>query len=266
MGMVEERGYTLFAKDVCSTLMANCLRYFAVIATFLIVSSLHGQETCGEEVKLLLSPTQVQAAIPALQARGETHSRVDFYDTPALDLLSKGVILRLREGEEIDLTAKLRPVSGEKFVDPTGGRERYKCEVDLNDGVEVQSFSVQQKYVAAKAPETGEGVLQLLSEGQKKLLEDSKVQIDWKRVERVAEIRSTSWTTKARGPLGKLSLELWEWPGGSILEVSAKVAPDVGQAAYGELRELAKRNGLALSGDQRSKTAIALREITAVAH
>jgi len=246
--------------------MGNCLRHFAVIATFLIVSSLHGQETCNEEVKLLLLPTQVQAAIPALQARGETHGRVDFYDTPALDLLSKGVILRLREGEEIDLTAKLRPVSGEKFVDPTGGRERYKCEVDLNDGVEVQSFSVQKKYVAAKAPETGEGVLQLLSEGQKKLLEDSKVQIDWKSVKRIPGIRSTSWTTKAEAPLGKLSLELWEWPGGSVLEVSAKVATDEGQAAYGELRELAKKNGLALSGDQRSKTAIALRAIAAVAH
>jgi hypothetical protein len=244
--------------------MGNCLRYFAVIATFLIVSSLRGQETCSEEVKLLLSPTQVQAAIPALRARGEIHSRVDFYDTPALDLLSMGVILRLREGEEVDLTAKLRPVSGEKFVDPTGGRERYKCEVDLNGGVEVQSFSVQKKYIAAKAPETGEGVLQLLSEGQKKLLEDSKVRIDWKRVERVAEIRSTSWTTKAKAPLGKLSLELWDWPGGSILEVSTKVAPDAGQATYGELRELAKKNGLALSANQRSKTAIALREIAGV--
>lgn len=243
--------------------MGNCVRYFAAIATFLIVSSLHGQETCNEEVKLLLSPTQVQAAIPALQARGETHGRVDFYDTPALDLLSKGVILRLREGEEIDLTAKLRPVSGEKFVDPTGGRERYKCEVDLNDGVEVRSYSVQKKYVAAKAPETGEGVLQLLSEGQKKLLEDSKVPIDWKRVERVAEIRSTSWTTKAKAPLGKLSLELWEWPGGRILEVSTKVAPDVGQATYLGLQQLANQHGLALSADQHSKTAIALRAVTA---
>jgi hypothetical protein len=63
--------------------------------------------------------------------------------------------------------------------------------------------------------------------------------------------------------LGKLSLELWEWPGGSVLEVSTRVALDAGQAAYGELRELAKKNGLALNADQRSKTAIALTEIAA---
>jgi hypothetical protein len=66
------------------------------------------------------------------------------------------VILRLREGAEIDITAKLRPLSGNKFLDPSGGRERYKRELDLNDGVENQSSSVQNRYVAAKVPETGE--------------------------------------------------------------------------------------------------------------
>jgi CYTH domain len=152
----------------------SCL---ALLATFLLVFGLHGQETCSEEVKLLLSPKQLQPAILVLQARKETHGRVYFYDTPALDLLSQGVILRLREGAEIDLTAKLRPLSRETFVDPSRPRERYKCEVDLNDGIENQSFSLQNKYVAAKAPGTGEELFQLLSKRQKKLLEDSKVQI-----------------------------------------------------------------------------------------
>jgi hypothetical protein len=233
------------------------------MATFLLVFSLHGQETCNEEVKLLLSPAQVQAAVPALQARGETHGRIYFYDTPGLALLAKGVILRLREGAEIDITVKLRPLSGEKFVDPSGGRERYKCEVDLNDGVENPSFSLQKKYVAAKAPETGEELFQLLSQGQKKLIEDSKIQIDWKRVKLIAEIQSTSWATRAHPPFGKLSLELWEWPGGNVLEVSTKVAPDAGQSTYVELRDLAIKKGLILAANQRSKTAIALGEITA---
>jgi len=189
--------------------MASVARSTLILmATFLLVLGLHGQETCAEEVKLLLSPTQVQAAILALRARGETHGRIYFYDTPGLDLLAKGVILRLREGAEIDITAKLRPHSGEKFFDPSGGRERYKCEVDVIGGVENPSFSLQKKYGAAKAPETGEELFQLLSEGQKKLLNDSKAQIDWKRVKRIAEIQSTSWTTRTKPPLGKLSLEL----------------------------------------------------------
>ena len=103
----------------------------------------------------------------------------------------------------------------------------------------------------------------MLSDGQKKLLADSKVQIDWKRVRRVAGIQSTSWRASGTTPLGNLSLELWEWPGGSVFEVWTKVALDAGQATYLELKALAKKNGLTLSPNQLSKTAIALQEITA---
>jgi hypothetical protein len=241
----------------------NRPRYLSLIAALLIVPRLYGQENCDEEVKLLLSPTQVQIAVSASEAGGETRGRIYFYDTPELDLLSKGVILRLRQGEEIDLTAKLRPVAGEKMVDPTRRGKGYKCEVDLNDGVENQSFSVERKYAATEVPETGMQLLKLLSPGQKKLVAESKVKIDWKRVRRVADIQSTSWTAPAKQPLGKLSLELWEWPGGSVLEVSTRGTLGSGQVTYRRLQELAKEKGLALNSNQHSKTAIALGEIAA---
>jgi CYTH domain len=247
--------------------MASALRYlFLGVALFAPLCCVSAQETCSEEVKLLLTPVQVQAAVNALKAGAESSGRVYFYDTPNLDLLSKGVILRMREGSEIDLTAKLRPLAGEKFIDPSSGRERYKCEVDLNAGIENQSYSVQSNNLAGKVPESGEELLSLLSDGQKKLLEDSQVQIDWKSVKRIANIQSTSWTSKARAPLGKLDIELWQWPGGSVLEISTKVATDAGQSTYAELKHLARKKGLAVSPDQRSKTAIALREITGGSH
>jgi hypothetical protein len=233
-----------------------------LIALLFLGSWLHG-ESCDEEVKLLLLPTQVQLAVPALQASGERRGRIYFYDTLALDLMSKGVILRLREGEEIDLTAKLRPISGEKMVDPTRRGKGYKCEVDLNDGVESQSFSVERKYVATEVPETGTELLKLLSAGQKKLIAESKVKIDWKQVRRIATIQSTSWTAAPKPPLGKLSLELWEWPGGSVLEVSTRGTLESGQVTYRRLQELANKKGLALNSNQHSKTAIALGEIAA---
>ena len=120
---------------------------------------------------------------------------------------------------------------------------------------------VQNKYLTAKAPETGGELFHLLSEGQKELLEDSKVQIDWRRVKRISEIRSTSWTSRKKAPLGRLSLELWEWPGGSILEVSKKVVPEwAGHICRAE--GSCQANGLALNTDQRSKTAIALGAIS----
>jgi hypothetical protein len=243
--------------------VSNCLRYSILLVTLLIVTSLHAQETCSEEVKLLLSPAQAQAAITALNARHETHGRVYFYDTPTLDLLLKGVILRFRDRAEVDLTAKLRPLPGDKFVNQSGVGDDYKCEVDFNDGLETESFSVANKYLTAKAPVTGEEIFKRLSEGQKRLLQDAKIQIDWKRVERIAEIQSTSWTSRAKPPLGKLSVELWEWSGGSLLEVSTRVAPDAPLATFVELRDLANKKGLALNTNQRSKTQIALGEITA---
>jgi hypothetical protein len=240
------------------------LRCLGLVATLLIATGLHAQEICNEEVKLLLSPQHVQSAITALKGRQETHDRVYFYDTPALDLLSKGLILRFRDRADADLTVKLRPPPGDKSFNSSGVRDDgYKCEVDLNDGIENESFSLANKYISAKVPVTGEELFQQLSEGQKKLLRDSKVQIDWKRVKRIAEIQSTNWTSRANPPLGKLSVELWEWAGGRLLEVSTKVAPDAGQATFVELRDLANKKGLALETSQRSKTAIALGQITA---
>jgi hypothetical protein len=235
---------------------------------------LKAQESCNVEAKLLLVPTQVEAAIPLLHATGELRTRIYFYDTPSLDLLSKGLILRLRRGANSDLTVKLRPLNGKNFSGPSGSGERYKCEVEITGGVEGRSYSIGTRYRAEQMPESGMELARLLSPGQKKLLEDSQVQVDWTKVKRVADIQSTSWTVRAQAPLNKFSMELWEWrrgewpsgewPSGRILEVSAKTGPDAGRAAYSELERLAKTKGLGLSAVQRSKTATALEQMNAV--
>ena len=54
------------------SLVSTCLRYLSLLAALLIVISLHAQKICSDEVKLLLSPLQVQFAISALNARPET--------------------------------------------------------------------------------------------------------------------------------------------------------------------------------------------------
>jgi hypothetical protein len=227
--------------------------------------NLHAQQSCNYEAKLLLVPSQVRAATTLLHTTKESNGRIYFYDTPALDLLSKGLILRLRKGAASDLTVKMRPPDGKRFSDPTSGNERYKCEVEITGGAERLSYSVQNDYVAGIVPEKGKDLLPLLSPGQKKLLEDSQIRIDWTKVKQVAHIQSTTWKGRVReSSLGKLSLELWEWPNSSILEVSTKAAPNAGRAAYTALESLAKKKGLALSAVQQSKTATALEEIRTV--
>jgi hypothetical protein len=233
-----------------------------VAASFCV--DLRAQEKCNFEAKLLLVPTQVHAAISLLHATRQLRTRIYFYDTPALDLLSKGLILRLRQGASNDLTAKLRPLSGDQFSDSSSGSERAKCEVEITGGVEGRSYSVGTRYGAEHAPETGEEMVRLLSAGQKRLIEESQIQIDWTKVKRVANIQSTSWTVPAQAPLHKFSMELWDWPNGKILEISTKAGPTAGRAAYAELESMAKEKGLALSAVQQSKTATALEEMYAV--
>jgi hypothetical protein len=193
--------------------MGFAMRFYVVslIAVFLCVD-LKAQESCNSEVKLLLVPTQVEAAIPLLHAARELRSRIYFYDTPALDLLSKGVMLRLRVGANSDLTVKLRPLTGKQFSNPSSGSERYKCEAEITGGVEGRSYSVATGYRVGHVPETGPELLHMLSAGQRRLLEQSQIQIDWPKVTRVADIQSTSWTVRAQAPLNKFSMELWDWP------------------------------------------------------
>jgi hypothetical protein len=224
--------------------------------------ALHAQDRCGVEVKLLLSPTETQAAISALKLEKETAGRVYFFDTSALDLLSEGVIVRLRHGADSDLTVKLRPPGGRKLSVPPGVGEGFKCEVDLIGDSASTSYSVLSKHAAKRLPETGADIFALLSAGQKELLKKAQISIDWTRVKRVANIQSNDWKTKAQPHFGKLTLELWEWSGGRILELSTKVGPDAGPSTYKELQQLATTKGLLLNPTQRAKTATALEMLS----
>jgi hypothetical protein len=235
---------------------------FFNFAVLLLCSCLRAQENCNVEVKLLLSPAETQVAIAALSAQKETAGRVYFFDTGALDLLSQGAIVRLRQGVKSDLTVKLRPPNGKKFSTPSEGRDGFKCEVDLTREGANSSYSITRQLAAEELPQTGTAVSRLLSPAQIKLFEDARVSVDWTRVKRVSEIISTSWQTQAQPHLGKLTLELWEWPGGKILELSTKVSPDAGPSTYTELQQLVKSKQLAISADQRLKTSTALEAIT----
>src|SRR5580692_11208727 len=210
---------------------------FFICVVLLFCSGLHAQENCNVEVKLLLSPSETQTAIAALSAKKEKAGRVYFFDTGALDLLSQGATVRLRQGAKSDLTVKLRPPNGKKFFASSGKREVFKCEVDLTGEGPTPSYSITSQFAAEQLPQTGFDVSRLLSPAQMKLLNDAQISVDWTRVKRIAEITSTDWRTQSQPHLGKLTLELWEWPGGEALELSTKVSSDRGSSTYTELRQ-----------------------------
>jgi hypothetical protein len=225
-------------------------------------SGLIAQETCSVEVKLLLSPTETLSARSTLNFKKEVAGFVYFFDTDSLDLLAKGVILRLRRGADSDLTVKLRPPKGRKFFATSGDHEVVKCEEDFTGEGAIVSYSIRRRYTADQLPETGGDISRLLSQGQKKLLREANISIDWSRVKSVVEIKSTTWETRAQAQVRKLTLEAWEWSDGKLLEISTRVKPDDGPPTYAELQELANEKGLSLSSIQRSKTSIVLETLT----
>jgi hypothetical protein len=240
---------------------------FCMSAVLFVCSAYAGQEQCSTEVKVLLSPAEIQTTVEALKGSKESSGEVYFFDTEKRDLLAQGVIIRLRRGSTRDLTVKLRSPQKKNLEDPTSGREDFKCEIDLAANEINVSYSIRNSFSGPQIPETGSEIYGALSEGQRKLLSAAQVTIDWNQVRRVADIGETDWQIRVESRSKRLTLELWEWTGGKILELSTKTGSGSGSLAYTELRQLALDKGLKLSVDQRSKTRMVLEpHATSVAH
>jgi len=233
-----------------------------ICAALFLRFALQAEEKCPVEVKLLLSPPTIQTVIAALSFEKETAGQVYFFDTDTRDLQKQGVIVRVRQGADSDLTVKVRVPEGNKQVDVSRLRAHFPCEINRTGAGEDTDYSVKRKYKTLQVPEMGADIFKLLVPQQKKLLQEAKISIDWARVTKIANIKSTNWETTAQSSFRKLALELWEWPEGNILEVSAKVGLGDGQSKYAELQRLLNRKSLSLSASQGSKTSAVLETPT----
>jgi hypothetical protein len=238
------------------------IRVFYLAQIVLLLSSaLQAKETCPVELKLLLSPPAIQAVMASFKFGHATTGQVYFFDTAELDLLRQGVIVRVRQGANNDLTVKLREVEGNQRV-ASQLRPHFPCEIDQTEAGNNTSYSLQRKYKTPHVPERGSSIVGLLSQPQQRLLQQARVSIDWTRVTRLASIRSTKWEANVQSRFRKLALELWEWPAGSILELSTRVGPDAGQSGYAELQRVVALSSLPLSASQDTKTRIVLESLT----
>jgi hypothetical protein len=226
-----------------------------------LCSGLCAQETCPGEIKLLLSPSTIQTVIVSLGFEHKAAGQVYLFDTDELDLMQQGLIVRVRQGQNNDLTVKIRWPAHDKEVDRSKLRKHFPCEMDRTGAGEDISYSVGRKYKPSRVPKTGEEILRILNGKQEKILQEAGVTIDWSQVKRLANIKLTKWESAADPPFGKLTLELWESSGGNILELSTKVAPGAGASNYAELQRLLEQKGLALSANQGTKTSVVLENL-----
>jgi hypothetical protein len=238
----------------------GCLKNgaFGLLGSSLVLGPVCAQDQCPVEVKLLLSSPEAQPVILALGFTKKTESRIYFFDTQSLSLLTQGAIIRIRQGANSDLTVKLRSPKLESAHANALLRARFPCEIDRTNAGADTSYAVERQYRSLKVPNTGAEVHRLLNSLQRELLADGGISIDWDRVIKIASIRSTKWQTASQSPHGKLSLELWEWPTGKILELSSKSPSASDRSKYREVEELLKANGLTLNANQATKTTTAL--------
>ncbi len=227
---------------------------FGLMGSMLLLGPAGAEVSCPVEVKLLLASPIARPVIASFGFRKKTTSMVYFFDTDTLDLLMQGIIVRVRQGEDNDLTVKLRPPKGGRMDDRSYLGEQFPCEIDRTQGAAETSYAVERQYTAAKVPDNGSDIYNELSDSQKELLHEAGATIDWVRVSAIAKIHSTKWRTKSRSPYGRLALELWEWPAGKILELSAKAPPAADESKYGELERLLRMKELDLNANQDTKT------------
>jgi hypothetical protein len=234
----------------------------SIWAVLLVSSALHGEEKCSVEIKLLLSPPAIQNVIASLSFKKEAAGQVFFFDTDGLDLQKQGVIVRVRQGASNDLTVKVRVLESSKQVDTSWVYAHFPCEINRTGAGEDTDYFVKRSYKTIRVPEMGKELSSLLTSEQKRLLQKARILIDWSRVRRIASINATSWESAPQSSFGKLALELWQWPTGTMLEVSSKVGTNERQSKYPELQRLVKSKNLVLNPDQGSKTSMVLETIT----
>jgi hypothetical protein len=232
---------------------------FGLMGVVLLLRPACAEVGCPVEVKILLASPVAQPAITSFGFKKETASLIYFFDTSSLDLLTQGVIVRVRQGANNDLTVKLRPPKSGRADSRSQLGAQFPCEIDRTRAASETSYAVGKQYNAAKVPEHGTDIYKQFSDSQKRLLHAAGVSIDWATVSRIATIHSTKWQTKTQSPYGKLALELWEWPVGKILELSAKAPPASDASKYAELERLLEKKGLLLNASQDTKTTTVLK-------
>ena len=126
-------------------------RTLRFLGTFLVLCpASRAQETCPGEIKFLLSPPTIQTVIVSLGFEHKAVGQIYLFDTDELDLMKQGLIVRIRQGQNNDLTVKIRWAMDRQEVDRSKLRKHFPCEMDRTGAGEDISYSVGRKYGSAQ--------------------------------------------------------------------------------------------------------------------
>ena len=218
------------------------------------------------ELKLTIPESAQRAALHALDIDplDAQIRQVFFFDTPDLALNKAGVVVRARrvQAKGDDSVVKLRPVFPAEMPGSLRKSPAFGIEVDAMPGGFVCSGTLKREF-AGGVREVAAGrqhLRGLFTKEQRHFYHAHAPEgIEFDDLSLLGPIFVLKLKFMPKGLDRKLVAELWLYPDGSrILELSTKCGPHDAFATVAETRAFLYGHGIAISGEQQTKTRKAL--------
>ena len=230
-----------------------------------VARALSGAEAI--EIKVTVPQHQVKPALKrfGLTVDNDEQRYIYFFDTPSLDLMKAGVIVRARRvvGDAHDSTVKFRPVVPEKVSRKWTKYRDFKIEADASEKglAKSASFSMPVASGLIKRVAMGKRSIQKLftPEQQAFLKEMTGRDIDFSKLAVLGPIAAYRWRFETPACPWPISAELWRREDGALLvEASIKSPAVQAAAAVGGFMAFLAEVGAERDNDQQTKTRWAL--------
>jgi catechol 2,3-dioxygenase-like lactoylglutathione lyase family enzyme len=184
------------------------------------------------ELKFVVPAGEERVALDALglDLRKGSSGRVFYLDTPELDLLSRGVVLRgrRRAGGDQDIAVKVRSEIAPRLARGPAAGDGLTVELDVMPGVSVCTATLKRHCAKGtlEGALAGERPLRKLFSKRQRALICECLEIDWPSVRVLGPVDVLKATTRVPGLNAGVVAELWGYPDrSSLLELSTRVRP-----------------------------------------
>ena len=219
------------------------------------------------EIKATIPDRQIAEALKRykLTLSNDEERYIYFFDTPKLDLLGAGIIVRARRvvGDEHDSTVKFRPVEPSSVGEQWRKYRDFKVEADASEKglVKSASFSMPAQKGLIKRVAVGKRpIRQLLTPEQEKFIaQTAKRSIDFDTLVVLGPLRAHRWRFEDPGCPWPITAELWiREDSDRMMEMSIKAPAAQAAAAVGGFMAFLAEVGAERDNEQQTKTRWAL--------
>jgi hypothetical protein len=219
------------------------------------------------EIKATVPDKQVKAALARykLTERNDDERYIYFFDTPRLELLAQGIIVRARRvvGDEHNTTIKFRPVDP-AAVDKEWRKYRdFKIEADASEKGVVKSASFTMpvaKGLIKRVVTKNKGIASLFTKEQERFLaEVAGHEPDLDALTVLGPLRAQRWDFEDPACPWKITAERWRRAdGATLMEMSVKAPAAQGAAVMAGFMAFLAEVGAERDTSEQAKTRWAL--------